>query len=424
MFDGSGMALQDVIVVTYNYRAGPYGWAASPELYAESGNKTTGNYGALDQIAAFQWVQDNIEDFGGDPNRVTAVGQSAGSAATYHLLNSPLAKGLIHGAIVESGVRDPRDPDAPGVAEGYNNMTTSVSLFEELVSIHRYLYHMAINTDTCNYQMSLCNVTTLEELRNNVSAATINSVSGFTNFANFRGTLDGYVFPVTYFERLALGPINDVPVMTGNTKDEDGATPGATSTPADWNSTLRTYFGNASAPFLAAYPAADNMTAGMQTNMFVRDKALIGTWNWQRLWTQGNATSPVWTYFWDHAPPGQTKGAFHMSEITYIFNNLYNQLYPWTDVDYTIASTVNAYWANFIKTGNPNEGGSNTNGTVLSDWEPQNSTVAETFHLGPSNATNNGSFDVGYQQIPVADVEGVKVELFTSWWNTLNASAI
>lgn len=103
MFDGSGMALQDVIVVTYNYRAGPYGWAASPELYVESGNKTTGNYGALDQMAAFQWVQDNIAAFGGDPERVTAVGQSAGSAATYHLLNSPLAKGLIHGAIIESG---------------------------------------------------------------------------------------------------------------------------------------------------------------------------------------------------------------------------------------------------------------------------------------------------------------------------------
>lgn len=97
------MALQDVIVVTYNYRAGPYGWAASPELYVESGNKTTGNYGALDQMAAFQWVQDNIEAFGGDPERVTAVGQSAGSAATYHLLNSPLAKGLIQGAIIESG---------------------------------------------------------------------------------------------------------------------------------------------------------------------------------------------------------------------------------------------------------------------------------------------------------------------------------
>lgn len=143
MFDGSGMALQDVIVVTYNYRAGPFGWAASPELYAESGNKTTGNYGALDQMAAFQWVQDNIADFGGDPNQVTAVGQSAGSAATYHLLNSPLAKGLIHGAIIESGVRDPRDPDAPGVAEGYNNMTTSVGLFEELVSHAQCRDHQA-----------------------------------------------------------------------------------------------------------------------------------------------------------------------------------------------------------------------------------------------------------------------------------------
>lgn len=273
--------------------------------------------------------------------------------------------------------------------------------------------------------MSLCNVTTLEELRMNVSAATINDVSGFTDFANFRGTLDGYVFPVTYFERLALGPINDVPVMTGNTKDEDGAAPGATNTVAAWNESLLSTYGDFGEEFLAAYPAADDTEAGLQTNMIVRDTALIGTWNWQNLWFQ-NATSPVWTYFWDHAPPNQTKGAFHMSEITYIFNNLYNQLYPWEDVDYVIASTVNAYWANFIKTGNPNDGGSNTNGSfaVLPEWTPQNSSVAATFHLSPSNATNAGSFAVGYEQIPVADVAGTKVNLFLNYWNTLNASAI
>lgn len=273
--------------------------------------------------------------------------------------------------------------------------------------------------------MSLCNVSSLEELRMNVSAATINEVSGFTNFANFRGTLDGYVFPVTYFERLALGPINDVPVITGNTKDEDGAAPCTSSDDSTWNSTLLSTYGDFGEQFVEAYPVTSDEEACKQNNMLIRDSALVGTWNWQNLWFQ-NATSPVYTYFWDHAPPNQTKGAFHMSEITYIFNNLYNQLYPWEDVDYTIASTVNAYWANFIKTGNPNEGGSNTNGTfdVLPEWTSQNSTVAATFHLGPSNATNAGSFAVGYEQIPVADVEGTKVELITSYWNTLNASAI
>lgn len=273
--------------------------------------------------------------------------------------------------------------------------------------------------------MSLCNVSSLEELRMNVSAATINEVSGFTSFSNFRGTLDGYVFPVTYFERLALGPINDVPVMTGNTKDEDGAAPSTTSTVSAWQAELNSTYGDLADEFLAAYPAADDTEAGKQYNMWTRDKALIGTWNWQNLWFQ-NATSPVYTYFWDHAPPNQTKGAFHMSEITYIFNNLYNQLYPWEDVDYTIASTVNAYWANFIKTGDPNQGGSNTNGTfdVLPEWTPQNGSVAATFHLGPSNATNAGSFDVGYEQIPVADVEGTKVTMHIDFWNALNDTAI
>lgn len=195
MFDGSSMALQDIVVITYNYRAGPYGWLALPELLEESGNVTTGNYAILDQLYALQWVYDNIADFGGDPNKITSVGQSAGSAAVYHTINNPLAKGLIAGAIAESGIRDPRDPASTSLAEGYNNMSTSIELSYTL--------------------MDELNVTTLEELRQ-VSAADINEASTFTSFSNWRGCIDGYVFPATYWEDLQTGPPgNDVPVMTG-----------------------------------------------------------------------------------------------------------------------------------------------------------------------------------------------------------------
>ncbi|KAH6884887.1 carboxylesterase [Thelonectria olida] len=336
MFDGGAMALQDVVVVNYNYRTGPYGWLALPELWEESGNVTTGNYGMLDQVAALKWVHANIADFGGDPDRITTVGQSAGSAVVYHTVNSPLAKGLIVGAIAESGIQDPRDPASTSLAEGYNNMSTSIALSEKL--------------------MSLLNVTTLEEFRMNISAETINEYSGFTGFSNWRGTLDGYALPMTYWEELQKGPANDVPLMTGNTKDESGASYGTNVTVDKYQDSVKSTYGDYAARFLEAYPASNSTQASMNTNLMARDASLVGSWNFGNHWSK-TASSPFYSYYWDHAPPGQSQGAYHMSEITYMFNNLCGTNLPWTSVDYQVATTLNAYWANFIKTQNPQHWG-------------------------------------------------------------------
>lgn len=389
MFDGGAMALQDIVVVNYNYRTGPYGWLALPELWEESGNVTTGNYGILDQVAALKWVHANIAAFGGDPDRITTVGQSAGSAAVYHTVNSPLAKGLIVGAIAESGIRDPRDPASTSLAEGYNNMSTSVELSREL--------------------MSLLNVTTLEELRMNVSAKTINEYSGFTSFSNWRGTLDGYALPMTYWEELQDGPANDVPLMTGNTKDESGATYGTNVTVEQYEASLESTYGTYGSQFLEAYPASNTTEASMMSNLVARGASLVGSWNFGRYWSK-SASSSFYTYYWDHAPPGQSKGAYHMSEITYIFNNLYGTDLPWTTSDYSIATTLNAYWANFIKTQNPNKGSSYKNGT-LAHWAPSNSSSATTFHLAPAAPENENGLAVGYKQVPVATAKQVKLWL-------------
>ena len=382
MFDGGGMALQDVVFVNYNYRTGPYGWLALPELWEESGNLTTGNYGILDQIGALKWVHENIADFGGDPDRITTVGQSAGSAAVYHTVNSPHAKGLIVGAIAESGIRDPRDPASTSLAEGYNNMTTSLALGAELKSV--------------------LNVTTLAELRN-VSAKTINEYSGFTGFSNWRGTLDGYGIPETYWDELQNGPANDVPVITGNTKDESGAAYGENTTVADYISTLNSTYGAFASRFLEEYPAANSTEASMNTNLLARDTSLVGSWNFGNFWAE-SATSPIYTYYWDHAPPGQDQGAHHMSEITYVLNNLYGTDLPWEDIDYEIAKTLNAYWANFIKTSNPNTGGSYSSGDnqTLPYWAPSTKSNSTTFHLAPSAPINANGLPVGYAQVSVA----------------------
>ncbi|KAF7549537.1 hypothetical protein G7Z17_g6341 [Cylindrodendrum hubeiense] len=306
MFDGGAMSLQDVVVVNYNYRTGPYGWLALPELFEESGNVTTGNYGILDQVAALKWVHENIADFGGDPDRITTVGQSAGSAAVYHTVNSPLAKGLIVGAIAESGIRDPRDPASTSLAEGYNNMSTSVSLSREL--------------------MDLLNVTTIKDLRN-VSAYTINEYSGFTSFSNWRGTLDGYALPMTYWEELANGPANDVPLITGNTKDESGAGYGTNNTVDQFEKSINSTYGSYAGQFIKAYSSSNSTEASMNANLLARDASLVGSWNFGTCWSK-TSSSPFYTYYWDHAPPGQERGAYHMSEIFYVFNNLYGTDLP------------------------------------------------------------------------------------------------
>ncbi|KAJ9222525.1 hypothetical protein DTO169C6_5116 [Paecilomyces variotii] len=380
MFDGGGLALKDIVVVTYNYRTGPYGWLALPELWEESGNITTGNYGLLDQIAALKWVHENIADFGGDPNHITTVGQSAGSAAVYHTVNSPLAKGLIVGAIAESGIRDPHDPAATELAEGYNNMTTSLKLGAEL--------------------KSFLNVTTLEELRQ-VPAETISKYSDFTSFQNWRATLDGYALPETYWEELQKGPANDVPLITGNTKDESGAAYGTNVTVSQYLSTLNSTYGSFASRFLEEYPAANSTQASMNSNLIARDTSLVGSWNFGNYWAK-SASSSFYTYYWDHAPPGQDQGAHHMSEITYVFNNLYGTDLPWEPVDYEIAETLSSYWANFVKTSNPNTGGSYRGNGTLAYWGPSTSSNATTFHLAPPAPINKNGLPVGYAQVPVA----------------------
>lgn len=377
LFDGAAMAAKGIVFVNYNYRDGPYGWLALPELWEESGNKTTGNYGMLDQFAALKWVRENIAAFGGDPNHITTVGQSAGSAAVYHTINSPLTKGLIVGAISESGIRDPHDPAASSLAESYNNLTYALSQGEEFQ--HRL------------------NATSLAELRqlsmDDLNTASIN--------ISFKATLDGYAIPSTYEQQLRSGPANDVPVITGNTKDESGASTMTNVTDAEYQSTIRSTYGAFADRFLALYPASNNLTADAATNQIADDTSLVGSWLFGNAWAQ-TASSPFYTYYWTHAPPGQDQGAYHESEIPYVLNNLYGTNLPWTAEDYEISNTISEYWANFIKTGDPNPKGSGSN---LTYWAPSTAKRQTTFHLNPP-----------YGQVSIAEPKRVKLleEFFQS----------
>ncbi|RLN53753.1 hypothetical protein BBJ28_00002368 [Nothophytophthora sp. Chile5] len=380
LYDGAGLAAKGVVVVTLNYRMGALGFLATTELQGESPNNSTGNYGLLDQIEALKWVQSNIAAFGGDPSRVTIGGQSAGSSSVYHLVDSPVASGLFHGAIAESGIRFPYDPLIWALATSYRTLQHALDGGVDYMADH--------------------NVSTAAELRN-LSLDSImdgnddNDYYGSSSDADFnsvpplfRPALDGYVMVQTYLEALETGPANDVPLLTGNNADESGAATTTNVTVAEYIATATTKYGDLVDEYLALYPASTDEEADNMTNNAARDTSRVSSWLFGNYWAK-TASSPFYTYYWSHAPPGQTAGAYHMSEINYCFNNLYDTDSPWEDEDYALADVMSSYWANFIKAGNPNGGD-------LPYWPASVASSNTTMHL-----------DVTQEVMEIADVDQI-----------------
>lgn len=377
------MASQGIVFVNYNYRVSTFGYLATPELSAEfeevSGSNSSGNWGMLDQFAALKWVHANIAAFGGDPDHITAMGQSAGSAAVYHIVNSNLTKGLIVGGIAESGIRSPYDPEAATLAENYRTLDVALA--------------------TGASYMASKNVTTIAELRELSTEELTESLFG--SEYNFGNVLDHYCMPDTYLNTLQTGPANDVPLITGNTKDESGAAVSTNLTVAQYIAEMKSQYGNGTlaAKFLELYPSSNSTQASLSYNAHWRDQSLVSSWQFASLW-QKTASSPIYTYYWDHAPPGQNQGAYHESEINYVLNNLYGTDLPWEAEDFEIALKMNAYWANFAKTGNPNLGGSYAGGnlTTFPQFAPEKNV---TMHVGEGF----GAVDIASKEQVAAIVE-------------------
>ncbi|KAH6894521.1 putative carboxylesterase [Thelonectria olida] len=374
---GGGMALKDVVTVTFNRRDDVLGYLAHPELNAEgfatTGYNTSGNYGVLDHLEVLKWVQENIANFGGDPDRVTIAGQSFGSGQVYHAVNSELFSGYFHGAISQSGIRYPYDTLLAGLATSYVTMESALS--------HGLNYTTSHNASSVAELRKL----SLDEVL--VGSADRDSTVWWVTALScnypliFKPVLDGYVLPMKYIEQLKKGPANDVPLITGNTKDESGASTTTNYTVAEYKEYCTLKYGNLSSRYFSLYPAKENQTlANMAWNAAARDTSLVSSWAYANEWIK-SAESPIYTYYWDHAPPGQTQGAFHQSEIMYALNALYANAdtYPFTSQDYAIAKVMSTYWSNFIKTGNPNTSGSYKN---ITHWYPNDGKSNYVMHLG------------------------------------------
>ncbi|KAF2634241.1 alpha/beta-hydrolase [Massarina eburnea CBS 473.64] len=378
---GGGMALKDIIVITFNRRDDAFGYLAHPDLNAESlattGHNSSGNYGILDELEVLKWVQKNVANFGGDPTKVTIAGQSFGSSQVYHAVNSPLFSGLFRGAIAESGIRYPYDTLLAGLATSYVNMSTAIANGLNYTATHNVSSIAALR-----------NLSTADLLKGSSDRVGNESIWWVTALSTmyplkFKPVLDGYVIPHSYLDQLRSGPANDVPLITGNTRDESGAELGHNYTVAQYMDYCTLKYGNLSSQYFSLYPAGNSTTSASESwRHAATDTSLVSSWAYGTGWVE-SAKSPFYTYYWDHAPPGQTQGAFHQSEIMYVLNALYANAdkYPFTAYDYYLGDVMSEYWANFIRTGDPNMG-NNSTGRNMTHWAPNDGKTRSVMRVG------------------------------------------
>jgi para-nitrobenzyl esterase len=329
LYDGEALAKKGVVVVTVNYRLGVFGFFADPELSKESDRNASGNYGLLDQIAALEWVQKNITAFGGDPKRVTIFGESAGSWSVNYLAATPLAHGLFQRAIGESGAEF-----AP--ARKLADMEQASVKFGQSIGAESLAALRAKPADD------------------------LVKATGFATAAN----VDGWLLPQDVYTIFAQGKQNDVPVLIGSNADEGTMFTPASVKAATLRETAAKRFGTDADAFLKLYPFHTDEEAWAAQAASMRDQVF----GWEmRTWARmQNKTgkSKVYMYFFSRVPPGQNraKGAYHGSEIAYVFGNLEVAPFavsgdgprPWQDVDHKLADTMSSYWVNFATTGDPN----------------------------------------------------------------------
>jgi len=328
--DGSALARRGVVVVTINYRLGVLGFFAHPELTAESEAAASGNYGLLDQIAALRWLRDNIDGFGGDPDNVTIFGESAGSFSVSALMASPLATGLFHKAIGQSGAS--RGELTLSEAE------TAGLAFADAVGANG-----------------------LEELRATsparlveVATANLRTRSGGLRF---QPNVDGYVLMEPVLDVFEHGDQSNVPLLAGWNSAE---VPLPRASAATLGDEVRESFPNDIEAASQVYPGGSEEEA-WQSAVALRSDLFIGfpTWKWIELHAS-TSQGRTFRYLFnqvrprvDGSPPEDSPGAQHASDIEYVFGILESLDLEWSDADRAVSQMMIEAWTNFAASGRP-----------------------------------------------------------------------
>lgn len=327
--DGEHLAHKGVVVVSMNYRLGVFGFLSHPWLTKESTHGASGNYGLMDQAAALAWVHRNIAEFGGDPDRVTIFGESAGSFSVSAQMASPLSKPLIRRAIGESGA--------------FFGATLPAKSLKETEAIGQKF------TDKLGAK-------SLENLRAISAAKLLDASSHLDGGFRIGPNVDGYFLTAAPSEIYQSGSQAQIPLLAGWNHDEGNYQSFFGKDPVNrdaYISKIRSRFGDQADEALKLFPADSDQhmkdSAGLlATAGFIG----YGTWKWIQL--QRKTGQPVYRYEFDREPPGANRGAYHSAEIEYVFGNLASKKLPFTPDDYKLSEYMQGYWTNFAKTGNPN----------------------------------------------------------------------
>jgi len=358
---GEILAKKGVVLVSIAYRVGQLGFLVHPELSAESPDHVSGNYGLLDMIAGLQWIQKNIAAFGGDPNKVTIFGESAGGISVSMLCASPLAKGLFHGAISQSG--GSFGPTRPTTFPGENMKPLKQAEIEGI-----------------SFAQKL-GVSTIAELRK-ISADSLPSGWGMPGGWPI---VDGYVIPDDQHRLYEAGKFNDVPVLIGYNSDE-GASFSREKTPDEYLAGVKARYGKFAEELIKADPVGEK-TIPKTARDLARDAAFgWHTWSWARLQAK-TGKSKVYYYYFDQHPaypensPYFGYGSPHGQDVAYVFQHLDTSNPQTTKSDLEISEAMGNYWTNFAKYGDPNGKGV-LEWPAFSDANPVVMYFSQTPHTG------------------------------------------
>lgn len=345
LYDGAALARRGAVVVSINYRLGVLGYMAHPELSAESPDKTSGNYGLLDQVAALRWVQANIAAFGGDPANVTIAGESAGALSVMYLMASPPAQGLFHKAIAQSAymvstpeLRDPKFGHIPAETMG---AATAAKLGAKSLAELRALDADQLTTGAL--------------------------MAGFQTF----GAVDGKVLAGQLVDVFDRGEQARVPIMAGFNSGEIRSlrilAPPPPADAATYEKEIRARYGELADDFLKLYPSSDVPESVLATT---RD-ALYG-WTSERLVAKQTAVGQAgYLYYFDHAYPAATAAGlhgFHAAELPYVFGTVARTPDAWPKIPDTaqeaaLTKAMGDYWVSFARDGAPKSDGA-------AQWRP------------------------------------------------------
>jgi para-nitrobenzyl esterase len=375
-YDGENMARKGIVAVTVNYRLGVFGFLAHPELTEESPNHASGNYGLLDQSAALQWVQKNIDAFGGDSAKITIAGESAGSFSVSAQMASPLSKNIIAGAIGESG---------------------------SLLGLNPTVFLKEAEKTGTDFAASI-KANSLIDLRA-IPAEQLLKATANTTFGRFPITVDGYFFPKSPREIYESGEQAHVPLLVGWNSQEMNyqmILGQDKLTLENYTKAVQKLYGEKSSEALRVYNASNDEEVEQVATDLAGDRFIgFSTWKWSDLQSKTGG-KPVYRYLYARPRPAMrpemgnataglaggvikdsssdktpaSRGAAHSAEIEYALGNLpTNRVYDWQAYDYKVSEIMQGFFANFIKTGNPN-------GLGVPEWpEVDNNKGVQVMHI-------------------------------------------